>query len=239
MGKLEEVGFRKGSSEVPRRLIMCIWGVDKSAKTHFSLTAARLGGTTCFINLNKGAEGVIEKFVREGHDIRVLDIESGSQLVGLNPGSNDVVYKAAWGKYVEAYKAALSIANTIIVDTESEAWELCRAASFGKLLQVPQHLYPPVNLLYQGLINLAYDRCVNLILVDSVKAEYSAEGNKTGKFDRAGFSKIPGLVQCMVRTEVNGGFNFVIERCRQSTDLTGLEMIDLDFPTLLEWVHGA
>jgi hypothetical protein len=236
---LESAGFKKASATVPRRLIVGVYGLDKTGKTHFALTAARMGGVTAFINLNKGAEGVVGKFVKEGHDIRILDIDSGSQLVSLNPSGGDAVYQAAWSKFVEAYKLALNLAHTIIIDTESEAWELIRAARFGKLLQVPMHLYPPLNLEYQGLLNLAYDKPVNLVLIDSVKSEYSAEGNKTGKFERAGFSKIPGIVQVLIRCESNGGFNVVIERCRQNSELQGLEMPDLDFPTLLEWVHGG
>jgi len=48
--------------------------------------------------------------------------------------------------------------RTLIFDTGTEAWELCRMARFGKLAQVmPQH-YTEVNSEFRALVKAAYER---------------------------------------------------------------------------------
>jgi len=94
--------------------------------------------------------------------------------------------------------------RTLIIDTGTEAWELCRLAAFGKLSQVMPHHYVEVNAKFKALVKYAYERTdLNVIWVHKVKKEYKTnrEGKDTwtGRMERAGFGDMPYLVDCNIR----------------------------------------
>ena len=91
--------------------------------------------------------------------------------------------------------------RTMIWDTATEVWELCRLAAFGKLSQVMPHHYVEVNSEFRALVNMAYERRdLNAIFIHKVKKEYrtnaAGKDNWTGKWERQGFGDMPYLVDC-------------------------------------------
>ena len=89
--------------------------------------------------------------------------------------------------------------RTLIIDTATEAWELCRLAEFGKLTQVMPHHYTTVNSEFKALIKAADENIrLNSIWIHKKKKEYktgsSGKDSWSGKWERAGFGDMAFLV---------------------------------------------
>lgn len=155
-------------------------------------------------------------------DIMVMELDSGVDL----SNRTDDEYEKAWQRFVTVYKAALEHAKTVIVDTGTEAWELCRLAFLGRLAQVPPVKYGIPNAAFRQLVREAERRPdVSLILIHKLKAEYIND-RRTGEYVMSGFHDIPYMVQVNLHMERRDGkFGFVIPQggCTFNTRVEGME----------------
>lgn len=218
--KLKALGFSDDIVQEPYRLIASVSGLEKSGKTHFSLTAPE---PIIFFNIDIGTEGVVGKFQRgfDGHpakQVYIYDVRFSKN--SANTGD----YKPLWLDLKDKLARAWALdKGTVVMDTASEAHELSRLAAFGKLTQVLPHHYGPVNAEWRDLIRLAYDSDMNTILIHKLKPTY-VENVRTRDYDVKGFAETGYLVQANITTyydAVNGEFAARVENCRQNADLRG------------------
>lgn len=231
-------GFNKVSGDPPkhRRLIMLIDGEEKKGKTNLSLTAP--GGIALFNN-DGGAEGVVEKFAKE-KDIYIKEYE-----VDYKPGTDvktvanvaDQTWQAIQNDTDVACAAPLTSLRTIVKDTSTLEWEICRLSYFGKLDQVKAHHYGPVNLDFKKYLKRMFKSNKNIILLHRVKDEWidvpdgkgGTQGKRTGEKITAGFNDMGYEVQVVGRCwrnmelgdKAEEQFCFTILECRQNANLVG------------------
>lgn len=226
-------GFSLNKNKVRPRLVASVAGLDKCGKTHLALSSP---GPIAYANFDTGLEGVLEKFQRTGkvvysNDYRVK-VPAGASTTQTAEIANKV-----WEGLKEDVRAAIKspLIRTIVGDTESEMWELCRLARFGKLTQVMPHHYGPVNTEYRNFWNEIYDSDKNLILLGRMKDEWENTvvngkevGKKTGRLERIGFKEIQYMVQLNAIAKYDptapagDRFSLEITNCRQNSDLAGM-----------------
>lgn len=217
----------------PRRLVVALDGLEKGGKTNFALTAP---GPLAYQNWDIGDEGVIEKFQttktvwRSDYTITVEKEDSQETIMAK--------VKPEWERCVKDYKIALAgiqagKIRSIVKDTSSEEWEALRLARLGKLTQVMPHHYTALNSEYRNLIREIYNTIGNMILLHKLKAEWkdnplTGKGNKTGGWERAGYSDTGFLVQVNATAyrDKDGHFHILVRDCRQNPACAGLDLVD-------------
>ena len=232
--KLQRTSFKPATESSKRRLIVCVQGLEKKGKTHFALTAP---DPIAFMSLDIGTEGVIDKFINGEHgakeiylsEYRNFVVRNGKGEIDENRTTDGAIKE--WARFTSDYDAALNMGvRTIIIDTASEMWELLRLSAFGKLAQVPSHLYGPVNGTMREFVRKAYDHDVNLFLLHKVKKQYVGR-DWSGNYERAGFGDMGFLAQIVVECGRNpldkrgngGEFTLKVLDCRQNAELVGEE----------------
>lgn len=233
--QLEAMGFSDNVIERPYRLVASVNGMPKTGKTHFALTAP---DPIFFINIDIGTEGVVDKFQAAGKRIYVHDVR-------VPRTASKEVWTPMWESLKKVFEKVYKVgAGSVIVDTDSEAYELARLAKFGKLTQVmPQH-YAEVNNEYREILRLAYDSVMNSIFIHKMKPKY-INNARTNEYEPSGLSDMEYNAQInviMEREDTEGGpeFSAFIKDCRHNPNVNGEwlkgEMCSFDF--LLSLVHG-
>lgn len=213
----------------PRRLIMRVGGLEKNGKTHFGFTAP---GPLAIFLLDKGShEGVIDKFIGS-KEISVVPLTAVKSTV-MNDVDQDEVKRAnekLWQDFLRLYYKVITgnEYRSIIIDTETQLYEIVRLAKFGKLTQVKSHHYTLVNDEYRAFVDEAFNQDKNVIFLDKMRKQYVAkegkdEGQWNGKHEDAGWGDIGYRVMMNLRVGVDTeGDNFVeVVNCRANTELRG------------------
>ena len=224
--------FQPIPEELPNRLIYRSWGWDKVGKNHFGYTmpAPILG-----LYLDPGGtEGVAQKFLK-GEGVPKRDIRQIQYRFNKKFDDQDQA-KEVRDRWIEDYQHGLSIARSIQWD-ETETWELFRFAEFGRESDL-QREYGPLNGMYRGLIQDAFDAGVNLQLIQKVKTKW-VKGNSTDEMEPMGFKQAGNIVQVSLEHSwtAENGFNVKVVNCRQNTEIWGMDFTDLTFPALGELVY--
>lgn len=221
-------GFDRVSPDIvpPRRLVMRIGGFEKDGKTHFALT---MPPPIALMNIDRGLEGMYEKFAREkelhiSRDFRTMLAESMEDN------------EKRWEAIMSAYKNALEDTHirSILYDTDTEAWEIVRLAYLGKLVGVRELHYPEVNSIFRKIIDMALASNKNVMFTCRLRKQYirgkNAEGKDTaswnGKYEESGFSEFGSIVQANLRAKIvnEDGVNIPTIRvinCRQNMQMNG------------------
>lgn len=229
-------GFAEITGEITPRLIMSLAGSEKTGKTHFSLTAP---APISYLSLDFGDQGVIEKF----HKLKKIYKKEFKIPSARMKDKSKMMEEAVdtWEDFKESYLFSLKTARTIIVDTETECWELVRLALLGKLGEVKPHHYGAVNREYKEvMIKAAFDGNANVILLQRLKKQYIND-KYTGELEQTGYSGIPFDVQVNARTYIDavGRFSVYIDNCRQNATLRGRSLVPVSQLTPLELADPA
>lgn len=233
IAQLKALGFSDDKIETPRRIVGSLSGREKTGKTHFALTATP---PIIFINVDIGTEGVVNKF-QDDKQILIYDVR-------IPQGANKDVYVPLWEEIKKIFRKVYTLnKGTVVVDTDSEIYELARLAKFGKLSQVmPQH-YAEVNSEYRELLRLAYDSSMNSLFIHKMKPRY-INNARTNEYDPAGFADMSYLAQINLityREDTDDGpeFSVYIKDCRQNPNIGGdvLRGPMCNFDFLLGLVH--
>lgn len=226
-------GFTPAKKGMRRRLVLVTEGLEKQGKTNFGMT---MPGPICVFDMDRGLEGVIDKFL-DDKDIQVVDYRG--MMSGVKTGKLKDMFEARWEKfnadYLRALEAPLDTVRSVLLDTGTELWEYARLGVLGKLTQVPPLFYPEVNQQFRRIVDLALDHDKNLIITHKMKKEYKKSGGGdddkgqwTGKYERAGFGEIGNLAQVILRhgrqwDRENGWGEFYVEvmACRQNPKIVG------------------
>ena len=234
-------GYTKVSSDAmpPRRLVMRIGGFEKDGKTHFGLT---MPAPISVLNIDRGLEGVVEKFARE----KEIHISKDFRAM---PSVTREDNERRWDAIMEAYTVALEdhTIRSVLYDTDTEAWEIVRLGFFGKLVGVRELHYPEVNSIFRDVIDMALAHDKNVILTCRLRKQYirtkSTEGKESaswnGKWEESGFGEFGSIVQANLRAKIESidGKNTPTIRvinCRQNMQMNG-EVFEGDMATF-PWV---
>lgn len=238
--QLQAQGFSDTIGERRRRLVCSIEGKEGTGKTTLACTAP---DPIIYIDIDVGTEGVVEKFQdgSNGGPAKRIFIKP----IRVPKAADRETYDGLWSDMRTAIETAYRLKHgTVVIDTASEAWELCRLARFGKLAQVPPHLYGQVNADWREFLRLAYDSHMNTILIHKVKPVY-INNARTSDVEIAGMSDVPYLVQVRLSTYKAQGddgaqFGFRVLKCRPQQPLEGESFVGpmCSFPFLLNMVHG-
>lgn len=235
---LRALGFKDAPTQIPKRLITSVYGLEKSGKTHFALTAPE---PIILFDIDIGCEGVVEKFKRAGKEILVYALR-------VPKGASQNVYDGMWLDLRARLTQAFSLRKgTVIVDTASEAYELNRMMEFGKLSEVPPQFYSKVNQVWRGILAEAEESGMNAIFIYKMKPKYIGK-QRTDDWEPSGPSEVGSLAQCNLRTfrqDFPDGrsplFITKVVDCRHNPILNGFQMAGeaVNFSVLVEMVHAS
>ena len=240
------VRFIRAVPSTNRRMIVSACGEEKSGKNYFSFTFPEPIYVHSF---DEGLEGTIEQFI-DKKEIHVAKYDLEVQPGKASPQEVAESADKLWNEFVVNYKYSLAAAGdgTVVIDTDTELYELLRLARFGKLTQVMPHHYGPVNAEFRDIVRGAYDVRCNLFLIGRLGDEWmndaAGKGNKTGARIRKGFGDLPYLTQinalCERVDRVGGGSDFQvqIESCRQNPECNGTTVAN-DYEMLRLSVFGG
>ena len=208
-------GWINTMGPAPSRIIASIEGTDKTGKSHLALTAPR---PIMYIDLDVGTEGVIHKF--EGEDLMVYQVEQPERL-----GSSQELmgrYGEIWATVQDKISEALAMnEGTLIIDTFTEAYDICRLAHFGKMSQVQPHQYGVAYADLREVMRKVHQSKMSCILLHKMGNNFN-----TGEPEMKGWNDIPHQVQVTLRTDredTADGPVFLAEvrACRQNPNLMG------------------
>lgn len=201
-------GFTRAQADAydKHRIIGLSIGEVGSRKTRFWLEAP---GPIAAFSLDKGLEGVVNKVLEESptKEIQVWEQDwFPTQDEDLQDRATELR-----DEFLERYTDALTWARTIVVDKESELWQLFRYAEFGPEAKGNPKDFDALNQRYRRWINQAKASDVNLGLIEGLKDAWGMKARGNGqqglsKLDsrvRNGFNELDGLVHvCLTHTGV-------------------------------------
>lgn len=199
---LMEAGFLEPSSVIVPRVTVCTTAGEKLGKTYWALTAP---GKIAVISTDTGTRAVVEEAIRRtGKEIILLQLTAATALLEAKRGDQGT------GEWQRAKDAIYSVVEdksvrTLVGDTFTEIWELCRLSAFGKLAQVKPHHYAVPNGEFRTLLKYAYEARpdLNAVYIHKHKKEYKGNAkddtsNWTGKYERSGMADVPFLVDVVI-----------------------------------------
>jgi hypothetical protein len=230
-----------------RHLLIATEGLPNTGKTEFAVSAPGPGIVLC---LDRGFDAMLDnpnppKTRRDDFAFKVIPVPLATQAAQPE-------YLQYWRDFYAEYKKALANpdARTVVLDGDSDSWELQRLAEFGKLTQVPAIMYANVNASRRAMIARAFDSGKIVISTNKVKDGYESKMSgdqkevrvKTGKLERQGFADQDYLYQLQLRhlfDEQKGRFGIRILRCKSDTTVQGLELWgdECNFESLVQAVY--
>lgn len=152
-------------------------GPANSGKTEFSLSAPGPGIVIC---LDRGFDAMLDN--QRPPPTRQTDFAFKVIKVPLATQAAQPVYVEYWREFYKEYKAALNNvdARTVVLDGDSDSWELQRLAEFGKLTQIPSILYTGVNTARRAMIARAWDSGKIVIATNKIKKQYRTKYKPDG-----------------------------------------------------------
>jgi len=220
LASLTELGFIDHLPPPPHRCVYKIAGPEKAGKSHLALTGTP---PIIYFSIDKGTEGVVEKFQANGKQVLVYEIT-------YKDGLDKSVYEGIWKDFRERLDAALQVGEgTIVFDTFSEIYELIRYVRFGRILSVPPTQYPMVYPDLRKIVDDIYSTKMSAAFLTKMVPQYD---NKTVLEER-GFSEMGFRVQCSIQVsredynDTNTGagqpvFKAFVKECRQNMMMTGM-----------------
>lgn len=160
-----------------KRLVQSHTGHQKTGKTHYSL--ATTPEPVYYANIDIGTEGVSHKMA--GRNIQEV-------VVRYEKGWPQDEYKRLWGQLDVLYKDALaSNAGTLVIDSETENWELEMLAEFGRTTEIMPRTRGVLNSDKRAFINACLSSDMNIIFCSRVRPIWVNNEN-TGGFERRGYN---------------------------------------------------
>lgn len=229
-----------------KRLLVGTDGWPNTGKTEFALSAPEPIMILC---LDRGMDSVMDNPrppITRGRDIGYKVIPLPVQILDTNH------YLEVWRAFYDEYKKALDNPDvrTVVLDSDSDSWELQRLAGFGRLTQVPPLQYPAVNAARKMMIARAWDSGKIVIGTNKLEQEYKQStdpsgkvvSERTGNDRRQGFKDFDYLWQVQLRhlyDEQKQIWGLKIMRCKADTSLQGMELWgdDCNFKSLVMTIY--
>ena len=219
------------------RMIVALWGGEKTGKTHFCLTAPQ---PIYLINTDHGYRELLRRPEFRDLDILVEDICEDPAAGAL--GSFEAA-QPALALFHETYMGWIQElkqhTGTIIIDNASFLWDLvqyvkleeAKRERFDKQskaktvdeLRDSRFDYGPVNHYYNVMMRAIYNTQGNLILTHSAKSKYDERGQELGQLQMQGFRGTGSIVQAVCQTyKDKGAFKLVVTHSRHAPGQEGI-----------------
>lgn len=164
-----------------RRLMLGTQGRSDSGKTEFAISAPGPGVVIC---LDRGYEAMLDN--QTPPPWRRKDFAFKVVKAPLPTGAAKDLHQAEaieiWKQFrSDCYSAiALPEARTIVIDGDSDSWELQRFAEFGRINKVPSHMYDGVNAARRSFYARLHDSGKNIIATNKIKKHYVTQYKPDG-----------------------------------------------------------
>jgi len=195
-------GFEPVSNTVRRRLIVGVDGHEKCGKSSFGLSAP---APIAFFDTDIGSEGVVHKFANKPIYRTTLGIPDNlasttrEECAGLLATLKQKIQLALESPEV----------RSILLDTQTDVWDLFRMARLGKLSQVMPTQYTEVNNEMRAFIRSFYRYDKNVIMTHRLKKQYVGS-DWSGNWERAGFGDSEYLVQVNLTAAYDPALGFSV-----------------------------
>lgn len=230
-------GFTNPPKAKFKRLMIGSDGPSNSGKSEFAHSAP---GPGIFICIDRGLDAMLDN--PSPPKTRRPDFVYKTIKIPMAEGASHDDYKAGWALFRDScYKAANNPdCRTLVIDGDSDSWELQRLAAFGKLTQIPSILYTGVNASRRLFISRLHDSGKIVIATNKVKKEYKPAWNpdgtptlKDGKqtrewdgksWERQGFEDQDYLWQIQLRhiyDEEKKRWGALILKCKANPEIQG------------------
>lgn len=186
-------GFVPASMAKPY-LKLALEGWHRTGRSHLALSSP--GPVGCIV-FDGNTEHVAQKLMAGGSEIYLN--KDYMPKSSLNVLQSQETYRQAWNSFQKTYFGVLlpSAVRTMVIDTSSDAWELCRLAELGTLgggtteKSVNQSNYGKINNVWRQMVNSCEK---NLILTHKLQV-YG-----TGQPSRKGMEESAYLCHAVIRT---------------------------------------
>ncbi len=189
----------KGAEEITesglRRLIVRIGGREKQGKSTWSLTAPV---PIAYHDLNNRSEHVLDRFVGRGVYKYTYD-----KLLA----SEQAEWAYQWNQFKKDFMEAVGHPEirTIVIDSETDLWELRRLAEFGRNPAMPEK-YGALNKDIRNIYDTVIGTDKNLVVISEMKKRYIKKivkvkgyerelGDWDGTYETAGWSNTGAKVE--------------------------------------------
>ena len=227
-------------------------GDADSGKTELALSAP---GKGALVGLDRGVKGLLDNPnpppTRNPDFIyKIVQVPLASQLASAAD------YKPYWFAFYTDYLAVLAepLIRSMVLDGDSDSWELQRLAEFGRITKVPSIMYESVNAARRAMYARAHDARKVFIATSRIRKVYvtklladgtpelNSSGNEVrvwnGTYERQGFADQNYLwqIQCRCDKTEKGQFRVTILKCKPNQEVIGLSLVggDCNMETLLE-----
>ena len=229
---LKGTSFQPDKPKTAKNILCSVEGRGGAGKSDWACGAP---GPILFMDLDFNSDPVRQKFLDKGKEIWYAKYNIPGMTRHLKPAGSKGAFSGAyvtaavntWAKFQADYYKGLGQARTIIIDTATAAWELCRLAHFlpewGRIEKIKNHHYTPLNSDFRNLLTAGYESDCNVILTHKVKKLYQGD-SWNGKWERAGFGDIEFACQVNVVTLFDSRtheFKLQILKCTQNPLLVG------------------
>lgn len=213
-----------------RGIFILVDGDEGTGKTSLALTLAKLG-TIAYVDIDQSIDRAQRPTMPKGKKFsaKVIPVRYN---IAMNEAKNKASCLPAWkGARAATLEAAKSWANTVIVDTGDEMWDVLRFGAFGTLTPkgLIKNLYGPVNGAFRQWIRTIHRHNMRHLVFTNKMREQWAKGADgvdapTGKKERIGFREVGYLADMAVRTiKVKGEFKVKVTLCKLAPNGPALE----------------
>lgn len=182
------------------RFVICAEGLPKKGKTHLGFTAPE---PIFLFNLDKGDEGVIDKFADK-------EIYYEDYIIPSN--ATDEKKEDTLDRFLKDYFSTIhnEKEGTVMVDSFTQVWDLIYTVELERVKESRSNskVYPfdyaDANSVAEHVVKEIYDTPLNLYITQRLQSEYNEKGNKVpNKYKAKGYKGMPYLVQIYGRIVVD------------------------------------
>lgn len=155
-------------------------GSDGDAGTGKSEFAHSAPGPGIFINIDRGLDAMLDN--PSPPKTRRPDFAYHAIKTPMAEGGTHEEFKLGWALFRDTcYKAIRNQdVRSVIIDGDTDSWELQRLAAFGKLTQIPSIMYTGVNAARRLFISRLHDSGKIIIATNKIKKHYARVFNPDG-----------------------------------------------------------
>jgi hypothetical protein len=229
--------------KVRKRLILAASAHPKTGKTTLALGAPE---PIYIANFDDGMEGVADEAIASGKQIYITNYHLPE---GATPAIIQAETLPIYAQFMADAKSVLvGKQGTLVIDTHTEQWEMCRFAYFGRIQQVMPYMYGPVNASMRAFVREMYSAGINVIMNRRLSKKY-VNDNWNGEYEPRGYNGLEYETQINVKMGrvdptsdglTPGYFWLQVVDCRQNSKMNGKIYFDQDihFKQLMADVFG-
>lgn len=223
------------SSASSQRLVVAIWGREKSGKTQMALS---FPDPLYFFNFDWGVEHHLPRLQKEGREVYVASYLPTTADISVDDAG--AILRAFEQDYTNALSATRKRGGgTLVIDTGTQLWQLVSSCFLEpvrakrKDSQIYPFDYGKPNQYYAHLINESKQAGANIVLVHRAREVYDAAGKPTGKYEMQGNNQTSYLVQIVLKMDkVAGIYRSTFDSCWQDGALEGKTLLNADYAAI-------